>query len=207
MNSGESTALPASEKGSTPSLPPAPPAGRPVLTFRRARPSDAASGARCHLLSWRTSYAGWLSPSFMSTLDAQPFFGADRWRERCGPDRTTWVAVDAEADDEVYGFCTASAEPDEHGYYSLQTLYVRDEAKGCGVGRRLVEAVLGKGTRAVTETGETYEPARRFYEKLGFTRVTARFYEEHLGIWEVALARDAGGPETPGVLPKLFKRR
>ena len=78
------------------------------------------------------------------------------WHARMSePDRRTLVA---EEDDEVVGF--AELEDDGH----LDMLYLRGDALGRGVGRRLYEAVEGL-RRIFTEASIT---ARPFFERNGF---------------------------------------
>ena len=89
------------------------------------------------------------------------------------PERNTWVAYD-EVEKQVVGYATAIAKPNLHGYIEIRAVYVLSEYQAMGVGRRLVEGVVGedreKDCRAVLETLVANEAARKFYRRMGFTR-------------------------------------
>ena len=62
----------------------------------------------------------------------------------------------------------------------LEDLYVRDEARGLGVGRALVEGVVElakeRGCRRIElDTNEANEPAIALYEALGFSAIDGRY--------------------------------
>lgn len=81
-----------------------------------------------------------------------------------------WVAT---IDRRVVG--TVGVHPVAEGVLELRKMYLAPEARGLGLGQRLLAAALGfaksKGARAlVLDTTEQMREARAFYEKNGFVR-------------------------------------
>ncbi|WP_068085185.1 bifunctional helix-turn-helix transcriptional regulator/GNAT family N-acetyltransferase [Novosphingobium rosa] len=73
-------------------------------------------------------------------------------------------------------FLTADDQPDTA---RLRLLYVEPEARGTGLGRRLVETCVGKARalgyrRIVLWTDGQLKAARKLYERAGFTRLEAK---------------------------------
>jgi GNAT superfamily N-acetyltransferase len=67
----------------------------------------------------------------------------------------------------------------------LEDLYVRDDARGKGVGRALVDGVVGlareRGCRRIElDTNESNEAALALYESLGFSAVDSRYGRRNL---------------------------
>ena len=132
------------------------------------------------------------------------------WHARMSePDRRTLVA---EEDDEVVGF--AELEDDGH----LDMLYLRGDAVGRGVGRRLYEAVEGEARgsgvgRIFTEASIT---ARPFFERNGFRvvreqRISCRGVEMTNFAMEKQLAspeedRNVLSPYSPECVEALTER-
>lgn len=75
------------------------------------------------------------------------------------------------------GYASYSEKPDSDGVYKLQKLYLLPELQGKGLGRKLIEAVeeqvLQEGGKVLELNVNRYNPARNFYERLGFV-----FYQE-----------------------------
>lgn len=67
-------------------------------------------------------------------------------------------------------------EPDGTGFGELKRMFVHDAARGTGVGRALLDAVIAlardRGIRTLRlETGEPQADALRLYERAGFVRI------------------------------------
>lgn len=89
--------------------------------------------------------------------------------EMAGPETTLWVA---RQDGRAVG-CGALLRHGQ-GFGEVKRMYVRAEAQGCGVGGRMLDAILAQaqaeGLSALAlETGAGFGPARRVYERAGFT--------------------------------------
>jgi len=172
-------------KMTLPSASPSPPSSHPIL-LRPAVPSDAPSGHFTHLSSWQTSYVDLLTPAQIDYLpNIRSFASPENFLLRLNhPEQTTLVAIHPTTGD-VVGFATATKSEDEHGYLTLQSVYLLEEWKGQGLGRRLTEGVLpergdGKTRRALVVCLADNKPGRNFYEKMGFTR----YADSDLGVRE-----------------------
>jgi RimJ/RimL family protein N-acetyltransferase len=86
----------------------------------------------------------------------------------------------------------------------LVGMYVRPQARGCGIGRHLVEAVIGHARRHVEILQLTVvkdnEPARRLYTRLGFIEygIEKNSLKYNGRYWdEVLMAMPLSSKETP----------
>lgn len=91
------------------------------------------------------------------------------------------IAVGCAPDGQVVGFATGGETRDEDAPRPLElfALYTDSAWHGTGLGRALVEAVIGDEPASVWVAAENPR-ARRFYEKLGFKADGAEKVEEHL---------------------------
>lgn len=83
-------------------------------------------------------------------------------------------------EDEPVGLLKLQREPD--AWHVLQ-LQLSDRVRGQGIGRRLMENILADADRAavpVTLTVLKANPAKRLYERLGFTVVGEDEHEFHM---------------------------
>ena len=86
-----------------------------------------------------------------------------------------WVAVDG--DGRMLG--TAGVSPVAPGTFELRKMYLRGEARGLGLGKRLLDGCVAwtrahGGQRLVLDTTEQMTRAIRFYEANGFVRDDAQ---------------------------------
>ena len=110
--------------------------------------------------------------AFGSTHTREAAFGADEWRQRATRDGSFLAFLPEVGPAGLGGAYLAAPDTAE-----LIGMFVRPQARGCGVGEAIIDAVLGwagrKGATAmhlwVTETNKA---ARVLYERCGFT-VTA----------------------------------
>lgn len=75
------------------------------------------------------------------------------------------------------GYASYSAKKEIKGIFKLQKIYLLPELQGKGLGKKLIEAVEEKvceeGGKVLELNVNRYNPARAFYEHLGFS-----FYQE-----------------------------
>ncbi len=137
-----------------------------MVTIRRAVPGDAAQIGAVHVAGWRSAYAGIL-PSHSLTRLSAPQQAAQYDRDiRAG--RAVFVA----ANERVIGFTTAGRPRTEGlGDGEIETLYVLDDWRDQGLGRRLMQA--GAGHLAAQGCASLFlwvlreNQSRWFYERLG----------------------------------------
>ncbi|ENT4822830.1 TPA: acetyltransferase [Citrobacter farmeri] len=87
------------------------------------------------------------------------------------PEAPLWVAADEQ--DEPVAFMLLTGD-------HMDALFVDPEARGCGVGKLLIEHALSLAPTLTTNVNEQNEQAVGFYKKLGF-RVTGRAELDELG--------------------------
>jgi ribosomal protein S18 acetylase RimI-like enzyme len=150
------------------------------MEVRPAGPADAEAVMRIRARAWQRAYAGIMPASVLAALDEEIDERAQRAREAWASPRprrfTTLVAGDAE----VRGFVTygpyrrdrTDALDPTAGEVLL--IYVDPEHQGRGAGRALMDAAVAR----LRESGlaevrlwvlEDNAPARRFYERYGFS--------------------------------------
>lgn len=107
--------------------------------------------------------------AFGSTYEREIAFDEETWRSRLrNPDGPTFLAFDG---DEAVGIDGVYTENDEH---ILVAMWVKPASRGRGTGAALTNAVLDwartRGARRVLlGVAEGNDPARRLYERLGFS--------------------------------------
>lgn len=179
------------------------------LVIRDARPSDAVGIAKVHVASWRATYPGLVPDKYLVNLSEAA--AAMRWHNAVlahGKGQGALVVVDER--DEVVGFATYGGHrvPVEGYEGEFYALYLLDEAKGLGLGRRLMavmaERLLDAGLKTAVVWCLRDNPSRWFYERLGGTRVADRPIQfAGANLVEIAygwrdltpLARLSAGPE------------
>jgi len=160
------------------------------MTMRVASPGDAQLIAPMHLSCWHEAYAGLVPQRCLDDLDAQDRVA--RWRARLErPGDVTTVAVH---DGRVVGLATVGPveEAPHLPQEELRSLYVVRAMWGYGVGRRLVQQVLG-GRPASLWVFEGNDQARRFYTQTGWRPTGERRLDDWTNIPELGLVRDVVG--------------
>jgi ribosomal protein S18 acetylase RimI-like enzyme len=147
--------------------------------IRAARVEDAAQIAIVHVRSWQSAYQGLLPQAYLDGLDPAQRVG--RWeRSLTEVDETTGGVLVAEDDDDghLIGFISysqsrdADADPKQVG--EVGAIYLLSDAWRNGVGRRLMNAALGRlaeagFTEATLWVLDSNVRARRFYEAGGWS--------------------------------------
>jgi hypothetical protein len=153
-----------------------------MIAIRRARPDDAPGIAAVHVAAWRSAYAGILDEAYLAQLSEArlaAFYhrlildrqgghavfvatagGLDQPHDRPGPEAS------------VVGFASGGrARRRGLAAGEVETLYVLDDFRERGVGRRLMRAMaahlraIGCNSAMVWVLADN--PARWFYRRLG----------------------------------------
>lgn len=163
-----------------------------------AGPADAEALAHVHVASWRETYRGLLSESFLARMSEEGH--ARRFRKeltRPGPHDVTLAALNPLG---LFGYVAGGpSRAAVQGEAEIATLYILRTAQGRGVGRRLltdaVRALSAHGARSLMiSVLADNASARSFYERLGGVADAPR---QEVGpggmVWEVSYRwRDLG---------------
>jgi len=160
-----------------------------AIIVRRGRADDAASIARVHVDSWRSTYAGMLPEDMLLKLSSADH-EARWWRHVLGRFRRRhYVYVAEHETDGVVGFISGgpARESGLDPEAEIYALYLLDEYQEKGIGRALF---LRLATHLNHECGPSLvvwvlseNPSRYFYESMGGRRIGRR--TERMGSVEV----------------------
>lgn len=152
----------------------------PAFTIRPMGAGDAAMVASLHVASWRSAYRDILSDDYLAHHAA-----AERrrhWTGRLGAPREPEAGRIACLDAAPVGFFYLIADQDPSRGTLLDNLHVAAEARGRGLGRRLLAEAAGIIGAAGWPAGlhlwvfEANGGARRFYERHGAVRIDRVLY-------------------------------
>ncbi len=156
-----------------------------MITVRRARPTDAAAIGAVHVAAWRSTYPGILPDGFLSRLSIPR--QAAHYDKAIRAGIGVHVAIASGVDlgrgggpARIVGFVSGGPAPEGEipfrldrslGEGEIETLYVLDDWRERGVGRRLMRAaaahLAGAGCRSAFLWVLRDNPSRWFYARLG----------------------------------------
>jgi ribosomal protein S18 acetylase RimI-like enzyme len=151
-----------------------------MIAVRRARPADAPLIGAVHVAAWRSAYPGILPEDYLATLSVsrQAAFYDRQIRAGGG----VYVAIASGQDvpggtgPRLVGYTTvgrarAAVPGMSRADGEIETLYVLDDWRDRGVGRRLIRTgaahLAAAGSRAAFLWVLRSNPSRWFYERLG----------------------------------------
>lgn len=152
-----------------------------MTIIRNAAPGDALRIAQVHVASWRSTYPTMLPPRYLLGLSEERL--QRQWYAMLIDEAIRLGQGTVVADDSpngLVGFGSYGAQRTRLDGYAgeFYTLYLLDDAKGLGLGRRLMaamaERLLEVGTRSAIVWCLRDNPARWFYERLGGQRIGER---------------------------------
>ena len=152
-----------------------------MITIRRARPTDAAAIGAVHVAAWRSTYPGILPDDYLARLSVPRQAGHYERAIRSGVGVHVATASGLDLGPEggsprVVGFATSGparspAAAEALGEGEIETLYVLDDWRDRGIGRRLMRAAVGHlaaaGCASVFLWVLRDNPSRWFYTRLG----------------------------------------
>jgi len=157
-----------------------------MISVRRARAADAVAIGAVHVAAWRSAYPGILPDTYLASLSVARY--AAYYDAVIRSPTAVFVADATRADapsgspraaerPRVVGFATAarSRSGAEFGHRpgegEIETLYVLDDWRERGIGRRLMHAAAARlaeaGCRSVFLWVLRDNPSRWFYQHLG----------------------------------------
>jgi GNAT superfamily N-acetyltransferase len=148
------------------------------MRIRPAVPDDAATIARVHVASWRSTYRGLLPEDVLANLSVER--REEMWRQQTETaeqdPRRGFVLVAEDDAERIVGF--ASAGPDREAASAfdgeLYAIYLLEAHQGRGIGRALVDRVVDRFRRQGIRSMRTWvlegNPAEAFYRRLGGRR-------------------------------------
>ncbi len=150
-----------------------------MIGVRRARPVDAAAIGAVHVEAWRNAYAGLLPDAYLAGLSAGRHAAGYDAAIRRGTGVFVAVASGRDLPEDaragvasgVVGFATVGRARAPLADGEVETLYVLDDWRERGIGRRLMRAgashLLAEGCRTAFLWVLRDNPNRWFYERLG----------------------------------------
>ncbi len=152
-----------------------------MIAIRKARPADSVAIAAVHVAAWRNTYPGILPNHYLAKMSVsrQAVYYDQAIRSGTGVMVAIASGVDAAPGGaaRIIGFTTAGrARRGEIsgqilGEGEIETLYVLDDWRDRGVGRRLLRAAAAhlaeSGCRSAFLWVLRDNPSRWFYERLG----------------------------------------
>jgi ribosomal protein S18 acetylase RimI-like enzyme len=151
-----------------------------VISIRRARPADAVAIGAVHVAAWRSTYPGILSDEFLAGLSIPR--QAAHYDQAIRSSAAVFVAIASGTDlptgntPRIVGFATAgrsrmrqvSGQNLAEG--EVETLYVLDDWRERGIGRRLMRAtathLIEMGCKSAFLWVLRDNPSRWFYQRL-----------------------------------------
>jgi GNAT superfamily N-acetyltransferase len=141
-----------------------------MITVRRARLTDSAAIGAVHVAAWRSAYPGLLPEAYLAGLSATR--QARYYQSAIAAGRTVLVAAPDSGKPRIVGFATGGlARGAALGDGEIETLYVLDDFRDTGLGRRLIRAtatrLASNGCRSAYLWVLRENPSRYFYQHLG----------------------------------------
>ena len=142
------------------------------VIVRDAKPDDARTVAEIHIAAWRAAYRELMPADYLASLSLEE--RADMWTRSIVRGSPSRLAI-AEVDGALAGFCsfgpTRDALPDDVA--EIYAVNVAPERWRRGAGRALCEHALRQAAAREHRTMTLWvvkgnDPARRFYERLGY---------------------------------------
>jgi len=165
------------------------------IVVRRIRAGDAALLREVRLRALETD-----PETFGSTYEHEAAYPGERWRERANADAagdevTTLLAV---RDDEAVGLVTSVRDDDDPTRYDVYAMWVAPDARGVGIGRRLLDEVeawsRAAGARSLwLSVTNRADAAQGLYRSAGFEPNGERIESRHTaGLVEIGLVKQLG---------------
>ena len=145
-----------------------------MLQIRKATLHDAEQISKVHVATWKMTYKGFLSESFLENVTPESRYIL--WRKNI--DDSNKIILVVEKNTEIIGFIAGdSVKSEEYEQYDgiLTALYFKKEEQGKGYGRQLLHELLTeftkRGYRNCIVKVLKESNCKHFYEKLGAVHI------------------------------------
>lgn len=179
-----------------------------AIQIRPARLTDALAIGAVHVAVWRNAYAGVLPDAYLARLSAGRQGASYQAGMMAGRS-----AIVAESGRRIVGFATMGGRMRGLADGEIDTLYVDDDHRDQGIGRRLMQAsakrLAAAGCRSAFLWVLHDNPSRWFYERLhgrriarGRTTVAGTVLAKDAYAWDpidILLHMPASPPHAPEV--------
>jgi GNAT superfamily N-acetyltransferase len=168
-----------------------------MITIRPARLSDAASIGAVHVTAWRSAYPTILPDDYLTSLSATRMaVNYDRMIRRGGGVFVATVPGAVPGKTSIIGFAAAARSGRTAlGEAEISLLYVLDDWRDQGAGRRLMQAaarhLADAGCRSLYLWVLRDNPSRWFYQRIGgrpvaedITRFAGRNLMQTAFLWD-----------------------
>lgn len=138
-------------------------------TIRKAKIEDAGAVAHVHVESWKTTYAGIVSETFLASLNKDE--RTRSWQDWILEDNTSIFVAEDEIG--IFGFAAGGKIREELDDYDaeLYAIYLLHEGQRQGVGRTLsltlASDLQARGFTSMLVWVLEQNPSSSFYERLG----------------------------------------
>lgn len=139
-------------------------------TIRSGAVDDAEALTDLHLTTWEEAYTGLIPDAVLDERRRDRAARIERWAGILAGDHTTLVVDDPAGGDRLLGFSSHGPARDDAPDLpplELWALYIRAEAYGGGLGRRLMHAAIGDAP-AYLWVLDGNARAHAFYAREGF---------------------------------------
>ncbi len=188
-----------------------------MIGIRAARPADAVAIGAVHVAAWRSTYPGILPNTYLARLSiarqAAHYEGAIRSQGGVFVAIASGNDLPPGSNPRIVGFTTAGRPRDglingqRLGEGEVETLYVLDDWRERGIGRRLLRAagayLAEKGCRSLYLWVLRDNPSRWFYERMGgrpaaeaVIRVAGRSVMQTAFVWDPIERLLAASPQA-----------
>lgn len=166
-----------------------------MVIIRKADSQDAASIAKVHVDSWRTTYKGMIPDRILDHLSYEQ--REQMWTHVLVNQKNNPVFVAEDDENRVVGFATGGKERSGTTIYrgELYALYVYEDVQRNGIGRELIRAVVNHLKEMQYNNMLAWvlknNPALGFYEHMGGKKFSERMEEiegapmiEYAMVWD-----------------------
>lgn len=145
-----------------------------TLQIRQATLHDAEQIAKVHVTTWKMTYRGLLSDSFLNNITPESRYFL--WESNIKDSNKIILVL--EKNSEIIGFIAGDrVKPEEYEQYDgdLTALYFKKEEQRKGYGKQLLQALLNeftkRGYRNCIAKVLSENTSKYFYEKLGAVHI------------------------------------